>query len=315
MSPPSEREAVAHTGESKSQAPIALLLFVLTLLSVFWVGAVQTGSDVRTLSELWQGRAFALPFMAILVCHELGHYVAARLHGVDASLPFFLPMPLSPIGTLGAVIGMRTRIERRDALFDIGAAGPLAGLVVAVPVLAYGLYTSPVEALDPNQAYFMEGRSLLYLGLLYLLKGPIPSGHDVLLNPTAFAGWAGLLVTMMNLVPVGQLDGGHVSYALFGERQNAFSLRVRQFLFVFGGAMVVYGAVQGRASDKMLESAMASGSWLLWALLLTLLSRAFGGSHPPAGGAPLSGLRKALAWACLGLFVLLFMPRWLVPSL
>ena len=133
-------EAPAEAPAS-SRTRTAVVLFVLTCASVYWVG----------------GAEFAVPFLTILVCHELGHYVAARIHGVDASLPYFLPLPLPPIGTLGAVIGMREAIKRRAALFDIGAAGPIAGLVVALPVLAYGLYTSKVAALVPGQGLYAEG--------------------------------------------------------------------------------------------------------------------------------------------------------------
>jgi membrane-associated protease RseP (regulator of RpoE activity) len=294
---------------------VALVLFVLTCLSVFWVGAITSGAvEARGNWALWEGYPFALPFLAILVCHELGHYVAARVHGIDASPPYFLPLPLPPIGTLGAVIGMSDPIRRRDALFDVGVAGPLSGLVIAVPVLIYGLYTSPVQALDPGVTYDLEGRSLLYLAVLYGLKGSIPAGHDVMLNAPAFAGWAGLLVTMMNLVPAGQLDGGHVAYALFGPRQDVYSRRVRQALFVFGGCMIAYGAWEARHAQHALPSMLASSSWLLWAALLTGMSRVFGAQHPPTDEAPLSPVRRVMAWLCLLLFLLLFMPRWLVPS-
>jgi membrane-associated protease RseP (regulator of RpoE activity) len=298
----------------RSRGRTALVLFVLTCMSVFWVGMLNAGVEPHGMS-LWKGYPFALPFLAILVCHELGHYVAARIHGIDASFPYFLPLPIQPIGTLGAVIGMSDPIRRRDALFDVGAAGPVCGLIVALPVLAYGLYTSPVLPLDPGVTYEIEGRSLVYWAILYGLKGPIPSGHDVMLNATAFAGWAGLLVTMMNLVPAGQLDGGHIAYALFGERQDSYSQRVRRALFVFGGCMVAYGAWEARhAAQGVLPNMLAGANWLLWAALLTGLSRAFGSAHPPTDDVPLSRGRSVLAWLCLVLFVLLFMPRWLVPS-
>jgi membrane-associated protease RseP (regulator of RpoE activity) len=311
----SEAASSAPPERRRPRGRIALVLFVLTCLSVFWVGAVNAGAaDGHNAWSLWQGYPFALPFLAILVCHELGHYVAARLHGIDASPPYFLPMPLPPIGTLGAVIGMSDPIRRRNALFDVGAAGPVCGLVIALPVLAYGLYTSPVLPLDPAITYEVEGRSLVYWAILYALKGPIPAGHDVMLNATAFAGWAGLLVTMMNLVPAGQLDGGHIAYALFGARQDVYSRRVQQGLFVFGGCMIAYGAWEARHAAHALPNMLAGANWLLWAALLTGLSRAFGSAHPPTDDDALSGGRRVMAWLCLLLFVLLFMPRWLVPS-
>ena len=290
-------EAPAEAPAS-SRTRTAVVLFVLTCASVYWVG----------------GAEFAVPFLTILVCHELGHYVAARVHGVDASLPYFLPLPLPPIGTLGAVIGMREAIKRRAALFDIGAAGPIAGLVVALPVLAYGLYTSKVAALVPGQGLYAEGHSLLYTALLYCIKGPIPPGHDIMLNSTAFAGWAGLLVTMMNLVPVGQLDGGHVAYALFGPKQDEISASVRHALFLFGGAMVGYAAWEARHAHSAGPVMMASASWLIWAMVLTAMARGFGAHHPPTEDTELDPRRRVLAWLCLVLFALLFMPRWLVPS-
>jgi membrane-associated protease RseP (regulator of RpoE activity) len=283
---------------ASSRTRTALILFVLTCASVYWVG----------------GAAFAVPFLTILVCHELGHYVAARIHGIDASLPYFLPLPMPPIGTLGAVIGMREPIQRRDALFDVGASGPIAGLVVAIPVLIYGLITSEVKPIVPGEG-LAEGHSLLYAALLYCIKGPIPHGHDIMLNSTAFAGWAGLLVTMMNLVPVGQLDGGHVAYALFGPKQDELSSQLRYALFAFGGAMVGYGAWEARDAASAAPVMMASANWLIWAIVLTVMARGFGAQHPPTDDKPLDPRRKALAWFCLLLFALLFTPRWLVPMM
>jgi membrane-associated protease RseP (regulator of RpoE activity) len=294
----------------------AVFFFLLTLLSMFWVGAQWAGADVDRggLRAFLQGYSFALPLMAILLAHELGHYFAARLHGVDTSPPYFIPMPYALIGTFGAVIRMRGAIRLRDALFDIGAAGPLAGLVVALPVLTYGLATSDVKPLDPGQAYLVEGRSLLYLALLYLLKGPIPEGSDIILNPTALAGWAGLLVTMINLVPVGQLDGGHVAYALFGSAQDRYSRWVRRGLLVIalivsGGSVLIAWREHANA-DSIAAAAQGGVHWLIWWLVLTLMARFLGDQHPPTEPSALSPARRALAWFTLSLFVLLFMPTW-----
>lgn len=295
----------------------ALPLFVLTLASMFWVGAQWAGVDVASagLRALWRGYPFALPLMAILLAHELGHYFAARIHRVDASPPYFIPMPFTLIGTFGAVIHMRESIRRRDALFDIGAAGPLAGLVIAVPVLVYGIAQSPIEALDPGTTYLVEGRSLLYLAVLYALKGPIPAGHDVLLTPTALAGWAGLLVTMMNLVPVGQLDGGHVAYALFGERQTIYSRRIRAGLLgvalLMGLGSAAQVALSGESAQRALEAMAAGSHWFVWWILLTVMARMSRGEHPPVEPGELSPRRRALACFTLLMFVLLFMPVWM----
>lgn len=300
----------------KRELPKAFAFFALTLLSMFWVGAQWAGADVERdgLHALLRGYTFAVPLMAILLAHELGHYFAARIHGVDTSPPYFIPMPYALIGTFGAVIRMRGAIRLRNALFDIGAAGPLAGLVVALPVLVYGLATSDVQQLDPTQTYLVEGRSLLYVGLLYALKGPIPEGSDIMLSPTALAGWAGLLVTMINLVPVGQLDGGHVAYALFGSEQDRYSRWVRRALLPIAvsislGSMLI--AWLERSNSDTIASAAQNGThWLVWWLVLTLMARFMGDKHPPTEPSTLSPKRRVLAWFTLSLFVLLFMPTW-----
>ena len=297
-----------------------LLLFVLTVFSVFLTGAVYStphldplsGVDglVATLRALPSGWTFAVPLMAILLCHEFGHFFAARYHRVPASLPHFIPFPIfSQFGTMGAVIGMRGRIRSRDALLDIGASGPLAGLVIAIPVLIYGLSISPVEV--PSEHAQQEGQSLLYLLLKRIVLGPIPVDRDVMLSPIAFAGWSGLFVTALNLLPVGQLDGGHVAYALLGPRQNRFARWVhRSLLAVFAYNLVVFlGPVlrthrYGEAGQAVSNSMF----WFVWFGLLHLLSRFGGRDHPPTDAGDLSTGRKVVAVITLVLFVLLFMP-------
>jgi hypothetical protein len=293
---------------------LAVLLFVLTFLSTTYVGAQNSGDAA---ASFWAGLHYSVPLMSILLCHELGHYIAARIHRVPASPPFFVPMPLPPLGTMGAVILMSGRIGRRNALLDIGAAGPLAGMAVALPVLIYGISTSPVGPL-PDGGYLAEGHSLLYLTLLRLLKGPIPDGHDIQLSLTAFAGWAGLLVTMINLIPAGQLDGGHVAYALFGERQQRYSRRVRAALLPIAIVVsLVYGLqafAEGARGESLAQGFAPGAHWALWWLLLRFIvgrgSRGMG-EHPPTDDDLLSPRRRILAWATLALFVALFMPAWL----
>ncbi|HEX6244988.1 MAG TPA: site-2 protease family protein, partial [Polyangiales bacterium] len=285
----------------------AVVLFALTLLSMFWVGAQWAGADLdkAPVSALIQGYTFAVPLMAILLAHELGHYFAARIHGVDTSPPFFIPMPYALIGTFGAVIRMRGAIKLRNALFDIGASGPLCGLVVALPVLVYGIITSEVQPLRSDVTYFVEGRSLLYVGLVYALKGPIPQGSDIMLTPTALAGWAGLLVTMINLVPVGQLDGGHVAYALFGEQQDRYSRWARHSLLAIGGGISVAAAAlamyRGARGDALFNASLSGSNWLLWWLVLTVMARMTGDKHPPTEPSALSPRRRLLAWLTLTL--------------
>src|SRR6185369_17137234 len=186
---------------------------------------------VAAIRPIGDGLSYSVPLMLILLCHELGHYFVARAHGVQASLPHFIPLPPAlGLGTMGAVIGMQQVTSDRRKLIDIGAAGPLAGLVVAVPVLIYGLSLSPV--LPVHGSSEQEGNSILYLVIKRVVTGAwLPDGtHDVFLHPTAFAGWVGLLITMINLLPIGQLDGGHVAVAFFGNRYNAFSRRLHQAL-------------------------------------------------------------------------------------
>jgi membrane-associated protease RseP (regulator of RpoE activity) len=272
------------------------------------------GQTPSSLAELGTGWVFSFPLMAILLAHEFGHFFAGKYHRVDVSPPYFIPIPFFLLGTLGAVIQIRERIRSPNALLDIGAAGPLAGMAVALPVIAYGLATSPVQPL-PDGPYILEGRSLLYLGLLNALQGPIPDGYDIMLSPTALAGWAGLLVTMINLLPFGQLDGGHIAYALLGSRQNRVSryiLRLLPLLAVIVSAS--YGIpsyLHGLRGDALIADATAGSHWLVWAVVLWLLTRATGPGHPPTEGGPVSPRRRVVGWLTLSLFVLLFMPSWI----
>lgn len=330
---------------SRRQLVVAVSLFTLTCLATTYIGVFwATGRDIalsgwfahfpgsipetalriaRDVFALpWSsGLPYSVPLMAILLAHEFGHFFAARIHRVPASPPFFVPMPFPPLGTMGAVILMRDRIPRRNALLDIGAAGPLAGMAVALPVLAYGIATSSVGPLAADGGYLMEGRSLLYVGLLYLLKGPIPDGYDINLSPTAFAGWAGLLVTMINLIPAAQLDGGHVAYALFGRRQNEYSRRVRGLLLPLALLVsLAYGlpALLSGSTGAANQADFTPGvPWLLWWVLLRLMTRRDRPEHPPTDDDTLSPRRRLVAVGTLLLFVLLFMPAWLreIPPL
>jgi len=293
------------------------LLFALSVVSIFLAGAMYVAPPGATLAQcvtrIYTGWTFAVPMLAILLAHEFGHYIAARLHRVPASLPYFLPLPLlSPFGTLGAVIAMRGRIRSRDALLDIGASGPLAGMVVAIPVLAIGLLTSKVGP-APLQNYTQEGQSLLYWALKRLVLGPMPAGYDVNLSATAFAGWAGLLITMMNLIPWGQLDGGHIAFSLFGPWQNRAARWFRSSLLVLFAMNLLAFAIpisQGRLQMSYGMAFLNSWAWLIWWMLLGLLGRVSGGSdHPPFEPGPLSPVRKVVAAVSLVLFALLFMPR------
>jgi len=235
---------------TKVSTPI--ILFILTVFSVMLTGAQPEGvvpagivaQILFLLKNIFTGWPFALSLLSILLAHEFGHYLMSRYHKTPATLPYFIPFPFSPLGTMGAAILMRGIPKNKRVLFDIGVAGPLAGLVVAIPVLFIGLSLSTTTTLLASPNGFLEGNSLFYLtakylsfgqwlpapaeshGILYWLQffftgSPIPfGGQDVLIHNVAFAGWAGLLVTALNLLPAGTLDGGHVIYALLGEKAS-----------------------------------------------------------------------------------------------
>jgi membrane-associated protease RseP (regulator of RpoE activity) len=295
----------------------SLTLFLLTVLSVFYTAATtQTSGGTLptgfrdTLRSLPTGYRFAVPLLAILLTHELGHFIAARIHRVSASLPYFIPLPsLSPFGTMGAVISMPGRIRSRDALLDIGASGPLAGLTLAIPVLIVGLAHSPVL---PNAEHgTLEGQCLLYLFLKRIVLGPIPEGYDVFLSPMAFAGWAGLLVTMLQLFPVAQLDGGHIAYALLGPRQDRYARYTHHALLLAVGYNVVRYAGRPLAQldgGALLDAAGNASQWLGWYAVVHVIKRIGGRDHPPTEPGELHPIRRGIAVFSLALFVVLFMP-------
>lgn len=293
-----------------------LLLFAATVFTTLLAGVIYNHGGAipdelgffGLLRALPSGWKLSVPLLAILLTHEFGHYFAARYHGVPASLPYFIPFPvLNPVGTMGAVIAMPERIRSRNALLDIGAAGPLAGLVVAIPVLVIGLLGSKVEPIPEHGS--IEGQSLLYIALKRIVLGPIPDGWDVTLNATAMAGWAGLLVTMLNLLPVSQLDGGHIAYALFGPKQNRYARVLHWALLVpvfINFCRFVPHALLTR--DDWQLAVGNSISWLPWFVILHVLKRFAGENHPPTDPGALSPVRKVVAAFSLVLFVLLFMP-------
>ena len=207
---------------------LPILLFGLTAFTTLWAGAYQVNTKPVTgawdfLSKypdsLINGLPFAATLLGILVTHEMGHYILSRIHRVPASFPLFIPGPPQFIGTFGAVIRMRSPIMRRRALFDIGVAGPIAGFFAAVVALIIGLSFSYV--IPKEQAFGLQlGEPLLLQGFAWLMFGPIPPTHDLVLHPIAFAAWFGFFVTAINLLPLGQLDGGHVAFAVFGQQQR-----------------------------------------------------------------------------------------------
>jgi membrane-associated protease RseP (regulator of RpoE activity) len=269
------------------------------------------------------GVLYASAIMGILLIHEMGHYVTARYHGVEASLPYFIPMPVPPVGTFGAVILMRKPPKTREALLDIGVSGPLAGLCIALVVCFVGLRWSevrPLSTLQPGE--MIEGNSLVYALLKKLAHPEAGPSDDILLHPVAWAGWLGIFVTSLNLLPVGQLDGGHVIYALFGEHRHRWVARVVHWLILFLGLMGLLCNLI-LASDTVVDALREMGwlalvtrgtgllVWLVWAIVLKVV----GGRHPPVivGEPPLSPTRRILGWIAIAVLVLTFTPIVLSP--
>ena len=296
---------------------IAAGLFLLTVASVAHVGE----RDWTSVDHGWSGWTLAAGLLTILVAHELGHYVVARWHGEHPSPPYFLPLPwFNPFGTLGAVLLLDDRERSRDTLLDIGAAGPWAGMLVAIPMTLLGLSLSPVEPLAAS-GYAQEGQSLVYWGLKHLVLGPIPDGYDVVMHPLLGGAWAGLYVTFLNLIPIGQLDGGHVAYALLGPRRQ----RLLRWVLLLPSALLMYNALDTglplwwsangdvfaipRSGWLTLLSAVIP--WAVLQLLFAVMIERMG--HPPMQASRLSPSRRALGWATLALWLLLFVPSpWVV---
>lgn len=277
---------------------LSAVLFLATLFSVLFVGtqfaiaeiAAENPGQARQLindlpMNLWRGWPYAVSILAILGAHELGHYFMTRKHRTAASLPYFLPFPFGLFGTLGAAIRLREPMRNRKVLLDVGAAGPLAGLVLAVPIVFIGLATSPVMPIGPG---YQEGNSILYaLAKMIVFGRFLPDGEvDVYVNQIAWAGWTGLLVTGLNLIPVGQLDGGHVLYSLLGKQ-------ARKLYYPFIGAL-------------LLLTVFIARELFVFVLLIMLL-----GNHhavPLDDITPLDNRRRNTALFTLGIFFLVFVP-------
>lgn len=281
-----------------------VLLFLLTLASTTVVGVehyVGWVSDFRPVTVqfgwplLFKGLWYSLTILAILGAHEFGHYFACVYYRVNASLPFFLPFPLALTGTLGAFIRIRQPIRNKRVLFDMGIAGPLAGFVVAVPALFIGLAMSHVVPMPKvAEGMLSLGEPLGFKAATWLVWGSIRDGYTLNMHPVAFAAWFGLLATALNLFPIGQLDGGHISYAVLGRH----STRVTQA--ALGVAVIL---------------TFFSLSWLVWTVLLVVMLFVFGPQHPRTADeeVPLDRTRLILAAVALVVFVLSFTPAPMQP--
>jgi len=266
-----------------------LVLFLATVVTTIVAGALQQGVNPLSHPEqLSRGIPFSFTLLLILGTHEMGHYLVSRRHRLDVTLPYFIPAPPIPfiIGTFGAFIRIRSPIGDKRALLDVGCAGPLTGVLVSIPVILAGLNLSKVTSLPPGGESLTLGEPLLFQFLSWLTLGPLAPEQQVLLHPVAFAGWIGLLVTALNLLPVGQLDGGHVAYALFPEYHRWISLGCI-------GLLVLCGVLFWQG-------------WLMWAVLLAFL----GVRHPAPYHywVPLDRRRQVLGLITILVFILSFTP-------
>jgi membrane-associated protease RseP (regulator of RpoE activity) len=283
-----------------------VLLLLLTMLTTTLVGIdsyVGFLADFQPLPRLpglsialvLRGLWYSGTILAILGCHELGHYFACRYYDVDASLPYFLPIPVSITGTLGAFIRIREPIPTKRMLFDIGIAGPIAGFLVAVPALFAGVAMSHVVRLPVGFSGLELGEPLLFQFAERLIFGAIPAGYSLNLHPMAFAAWFGLLATALNLFPIGQLDGGHISYAVLGRRSSHVTLITLAIAIALS-----YFAV----------------SWRVWTVLMVVMLFAFGRHHPATFDehVPLDRTRLWLALFALVMFIVCFTPAPIEPT-
>lgn len=278
---------------------VNIILFLLTLGFTLVIGvqyhisyhALSLPAGMGFFAFLWRhpaawlwGFSYSFSLLAILLVHEMGHFAACRFHGIEATLPFFIPAP-TLIGTFGAFIKIKSPFSSKKALFDVGLAGPLAGFLVSLPVIALGISQSRLMAKEALQPGLTLGEPLIFKLISGWALGPAAGQHDILVHPMAFAGWFGLLATAFNLFPIGQLDGGHILYALLGKKAylaGVASIAVMVFMGIFFW--------QG---------------WLFWALIVTLI----GLRHPPVfEDEKLDMKRKALAAVALLIFLLSFTP-------
>lgn len=284
----------------KKRRRLAIILFLATCLSVFFAGMnAGSGGPFELLdpslwkefpAELWKlwvfsGIKYASSLMLILFAHEMGHYLQAKRYGVPASFPFFIPFPISPFGTMGAVIVQGAGVADRKSMFDIAISGPLAGLVFALPIAWWGMLNSSVEEVAANG--FRYGDPLILQWMAEAVHGTIPKGADVTLNPLLFAGWVGIFITALNLIPIGQLDGGHILYTLIGKKAH----------------YVAMGLMGGVVALMILFN-----SWNY--IVIVVLLYFMGPKHPPTADdtVPLGTTRIILGWVTLAFIIIGFTP-------
>ena len=281
----------------KSRKRLTIFLFLATCVTTFLAGTgVHIGllfpsvvQDLMDKGLLWEviqnGLIYSGVLMSILMFHEMGHYLQARRYNVPASLPFFIPMPFPPIGTMGAVIIQGAGVADRKQMFDIGISGPLAGLVIALPAMFYGVAESQIQPVGKGTMQF--GDPLIIQWVIEYRHGPLKPGEDIVSSPLLFAGWVGIFITALNLIPIGQLDGGHILYSLIGKRAHAVALAL------------LFGAVAYMIFQRQ-------PAYVLMVILLFLI----GARHPPTRDdtVPLGTFRIILGWVTLGFIIIGFTP-------
>jgi membrane-associated protease RseP (regulator of RpoE activity) len=262
-----------------------VVLFIATFITTTFAGTFMNHKPWGQLENIYLALQFSLTLLLILLTHELSHYFMSRKHNVQATLPYFIPAP-PIIGTFGAVIKMKPPIPDRRSLIDIGASGPIGGFIIAVIASVIGLSLSEVKPTGELQGGISFGTSILFDFLSKMIMNAEPEKYDVLLHPVAFAGWVGLLVTSLNLLPIGQLDGGHITYALFGEKHQWISKGMIPVLLILG---IFFWP-----------------GWILWAVIMIFL----GYRHPPVvyPWIELDIKRKIIGWIALVIFILTFTP-------
>jgi membrane-associated protease RseP (regulator of RpoE activity) len=295
---PPEPEAVQYQ-RMQSRKRVAVWLFLATCVTTFLAGTelhltllhpavLEQLVDKGLLGTvLMNGLTYSAAVMSILLFHEMGHYLQAKRYNVPASLPFFIPMPLPPIGTMGAVIFQGAGVADRKQMFDIAISGPLAGLLLALPAMYFGVMQAEIKTMPPNHAGLAFGDPLIIKWTVEYLHRPLNPGEDVVLTPLLFAGWVGIFITALNLIPIGQLDGGHILYTLIGKRAHVVAIAL------------LMGAV----------AYMVYSQYYAYSLMVVLLFL-MGARHPPTAddSVPLGAVRVILGWLTLAFIIIGFTP-------
>tara|TARA_A100001011_G_scaffold399892_1_gene510852 strand:- start:31598 stop:32437 length:840 start_codon:yes stop_codon:yes gene_type:complete len=264
---------------------INIFLFFITLITTLLAGVYMEGGNILSFRDIKLGIPFSFTLLTILGFHEFGHYFYAKKNKIKVSLPYFIPAPTF-IGTFGALIKIKSPITTKKALLEIGASGPIAGFLVTIPLLVYGLSMSTVVEIYPDSGIIL-GEPLLMKFFTFLIFPNLSESQDIILHPIGFASWIGLLITMLNLLPIGQLDGGHIAYAVFGKHHQ----KISKIVFIF-----------------LIPLSFLSLNWILWGILIIILMRTL--KHPPIldVNTVLTFREKIIGFVCLLIFIVSFIP-------